>query len=97
MLAKRVAVLPEGPGWIFEPKWDGFRALVFRDHGEVTIQSRDENSTASWRSRPRVRTSPTSGPCSRSNTSVNVTADCTFAQLEVVPPLELETIFAMGR
>jgi ATP-dependent DNA ligase len=44
MLAKRVAELPDGPGWIFEPKWDGFRALVFRDGDEVLIQSRDEKS-----------------------------------------------------
>jgi ATP-dependent DNA ligase len=42
MLAKRVGELPEGEGWIFEPKWDGFRALVFRDRDEVLIQSRDE-------------------------------------------------------
>jgi ATP-dependent DNA ligase len=42
MLAKRVDALPEGPGWIFEPKWDGFRVLVFRDGGELLLQSRDE-------------------------------------------------------
>ena len=42
MLAKRVAELPEGDGWVFEPKWDGFRALVFRDGDEIFIQSRDE-------------------------------------------------------
>jgi ATP-dependent DNA ligase len=42
MLAKRVAELPEGADWIFEPKWDGFRALIFRDGDEVFIQSRDE-------------------------------------------------------
>jgi ATP-dependent DNA ligase len=42
MLAKRVAELPPGEGWIFEPKWDGFRALFFRDRDEVYIQSRDE-------------------------------------------------------
>src|ERR1700746_200991 len=42
MLAKRVAELPEGEDWIFEPKWDGFRALVFRDGDEILIQSRDE-------------------------------------------------------
>src|SRR5688572_15685664 len=41
MLAKRVGELPPGEGWIFEPKWDGFRALVFRDGDEVFIQSRD--------------------------------------------------------
>src|SRR6184192_1136436 len=42
MLAKRVAELPPGEDWIFEPKWDGFRALVFRDGDEILIQSRDE-------------------------------------------------------
>ena len=42
MLAKRVEALPEAEGWIFEPKWDGFRALVFRDGDEIEIQSRDE-------------------------------------------------------
>jgi ATP-dependent DNA ligase len=42
MLAKRVSELPPGEGWIFEPKWDGFRTLVFRDGDEVFIQSRDE-------------------------------------------------------
>src|ERR1044071_8634655 len=42
MLAKRVAELPRAGEWIFEPKWDGFRALVFRDGDEVMIQSRDE-------------------------------------------------------
>jgi ATP-dependent DNA ligase len=42
MLAKRVPELPEGDGWIFEPKWDGFRVLVFRDGRELFMQSRDE-------------------------------------------------------
>ncbi len=42
MLAKRVGELPEGEGFIFEPKWDGFRVLVFRDGDEVLLQSRDE-------------------------------------------------------
>ncbi|HXG25565.1 MAG TPA: ATP-dependent DNA ligase [Candidatus Binatia bacterium] len=41
MLAKAGDALPEGDGWLFEPKWDGFRALVFRDGDEVYIQSRD--------------------------------------------------------
>jgi ATP-dependent DNA ligase len=41
MLAKRVGELPDGVGWIFEPKWDGFRALMFRDGDEILIQSRD--------------------------------------------------------
>jgi ATP-dependent DNA ligase len=42
MLAKRVEELPGGEEWIFEPKWDGFRALIFRDRDEILIQSRDE-------------------------------------------------------
>ena len=42
MLAKRVGELPPAGDWIFEPKWDGFRALVFRDRDEILIQSRDE-------------------------------------------------------
>src|SRR5436189_5648923 len=42
MLAKRASELPLGGKWIFEPKWDGFRALVFRDGDEIVIQSRDE-------------------------------------------------------
>jgi ATP-dependent DNA ligase len=41
MLAKAAAGLPDGEGWLFEPKWDGFRALIFRDGDEVLIQSRD--------------------------------------------------------
>ena len=41
MLAKPSDGLPSGDGWLFEPKWDGFRAIVFRDGDEVLIQSRD--------------------------------------------------------
>jgi ATP-dependent DNA ligase len=41
MLAKRVDAVPHADGWLFEPKWDGFRAIVFRDGDELTIQSRD--------------------------------------------------------
>jgi ATP-dependent DNA ligase len=41
MLAKPTPEIPTGDGWVYEPKWDGFRALVFRDRGEVYVQSRD--------------------------------------------------------
>jgi len=41
MLAKPTPAIPDGDGWIYEPKWDGFRALVFRDGSEVHVQSRD--------------------------------------------------------
>jgi len=42
MLAKRVGELPSGGDWIFEPKWDGFRTLIFRDGDEILMQSRDQ-------------------------------------------------------
>jgi ATP-dependent DNA ligase len=42
MLAKRVDELPAEGDWVFEPKWDGFRAMVFRDGDEIFIQSRNE-------------------------------------------------------
>jgi ATP-dependent DNA ligase len=41
MLAKLASEMPDGDGWLYEPKWDGFRALVFRDGDEVLLQSRD--------------------------------------------------------
>jgi len=41
MLAKPVAAIPDGD-YVFEPKWDGFRSIVFRDGGEVEIGSRNE-------------------------------------------------------
>jgi ATP-dependent DNA ligase len=44
MLAKRVDEIPAGEDWLFEPKWDGFRALVFRETEEILIQSRDGKS-----------------------------------------------------
>lgn len=42
MEAKRVEVIPSGDQWVFEPKWDGFRALVFRDGDQVVIQSKNQ-------------------------------------------------------
>ena len=57
MLAKPVSDLPEG-AWSFEPKWDGFRTIVFCDGDEVELGSRRE--------RPMTRYFPevlaTSGP-----------------------------------
>jgi ATP-dependent DNA ligase len=41
MLARLADAIPDGPGWLYEPKWDGFRAIVFRDGDEIYIQSRD--------------------------------------------------------
>ncbi len=41
MLAKASDALPSGDGWLFEPKWDGFRAIVFRDGPRLHLQSRE--------------------------------------------------------
>jgi ATP-dependent DNA ligase len=42
MLAKSTDAVPEGDGWQFEPKWDGFRCIVFRDGPEIELGSRNE-------------------------------------------------------
>ena len=42
MLAKLTRTIPEGDGWLFEPKWDGFRCIVFRDGDEIELASRKE-------------------------------------------------------
>ena len=41
MLAKAAADVPTEAGYLFEPKWDGFRAIVFRGRDDLHIQSRD--------------------------------------------------------
>jgi ATP-dependent DNA ligase len=40
-LAKSSKALPEGEDWCYEPKWDGFRTIVFRDGDDVRLQSRN--------------------------------------------------------
>ena len=40
-LAKSSKELPEGDDWVYEPKWDGFRIIVFRDGDEIYLQSRN--------------------------------------------------------
>jgi ATP-dependent DNA ligase len=42
MLAKLTRELPEGEGLYYEPKWDGFRCIVFRDGDDVVLGSRNE-------------------------------------------------------
>ena len=41
MLARSAEQIPRGAGWRYEPKWDGFRAVVFRDGAEVHVGSRN--------------------------------------------------------
>ena len=40
MLAKLARSIPDGDGWLFEPKWDGFRCVVFRDGDRLELISR---------------------------------------------------------
>jgi ATP-dependent DNA ligase len=40
-LAKSAKELPEGDGWVYEPKWDGFRTIVFREGEDIYLQSRN--------------------------------------------------------
>jgi ATP-dependent DNA ligase len=40
-LARSAKELPEGQGWAYEPKWDGFRAIAFVDGADVHLQSRN--------------------------------------------------------
>jgi ATP-dependent DNA ligase len=48
MLANRLTEIPEEDGLVFEPKWDGFRTLVFRDGDELILQSRDKKPMARY-------------------------------------------------
>ena len=41
MLAKLARKIPAGDGWLFEPKWDGFRCIVFRDGDRLELISRN--------------------------------------------------------
>ena len=53
-LARPAKSLPEGEGWRFEPKWDGFRTIAFRDGGDIYLQSRN--------GKPMARYFPEIGP-----------------------------------
>jgi ATP-dependent DNA ligase len=48
MEALLAEALPEGPGWQFEPKWDGFRCLARRDGDEVTLTSKSGKPLARY-------------------------------------------------
>lgn len=43
-----VATIPEGPGWQYEPKWDGFRCLAQRDGGDVSLTSKNGQALARY-------------------------------------------------
>ena len=44
MDARLIAELPEGAGWQYEPKWDGFRCLAFRDADDIELQAKSGKS-----------------------------------------------------
>jgi ATP-dependent DNA ligase len=48
MLAKLTRELPVGEGWAYEPKWDGFRCIVFRDGDDVELGSRNTRSMSRY-------------------------------------------------
>ncbi|MFY9630342.1 MAG: hypothetical protein WAJ94_01885, partial [Candidatus Cybelea sp.] len=40
METRQVAKIPEGETWSYEPKWDGFRCIAFRDRSDIELQSK---------------------------------------------------------
>src|ERR1700760_2355277 len=44
MEARSVDTIPRGPEWQYEPKWDGFRCLLFRDRNKVDLRSKSGES-----------------------------------------------------
>src|SRR5690349_1317525 len=52
MAAQLVSKLPEGPDWLYELKWDGYRALLIKDGDSVEIRSRNDKDLT--RMYPRI-------------------------------------------
>ena len=48
MEARRKDVLPQSPGWQYEPKWDGFRCLIFKDGEEIEMRSKSGKDLARY-------------------------------------------------
>ncbi len=48
MEARSVKSIPKGSGWMYEPKWDGFRCLAFRDGQDVVLQSKSGQPLARY-------------------------------------------------
>jgi ATP-dependent DNA ligase len=48
MEAKLVSELPDGDGWLYEPKWDGFRCLAFKDGSTVELQGKSGKSLSRY-------------------------------------------------
>ena len=48
MEAVSVSAIPEGPGWQYEPKWDGFRCMAFKDGNKVDLQSKAQKMLTAY-------------------------------------------------
>jgi ATP-dependent DNA ligase len=48
MEAVSVSVIPVGPGWQYEPKWDGFRCLAFKDGNKIELQSKSQKPLTAY-------------------------------------------------
>ena len=48
MEALPVDAIPQGNDWQYEPKWDGFRCLAFRDGSKIELQSKSEQPLARY-------------------------------------------------
>ena len=48
MEALSVDGIPEGEEWQYEPKWDGFRCLAFRDEDQIELQSKSQQQLARY-------------------------------------------------
>ena len=89
MLAKVSEEIPRGEEWIYEPKWDGFRTLVFRDGKNIDLRSRNDRplnryfpeieqlllDTLPQSRRPRRRDHPSDA--GRHSTSTTCNSGCT--------------------
>ena len=61
MEARSVDAIPAGPEWQYEPKWDGFRCLAFRDGDEIALQSKAGEPLARYVEAARERAVPRAG------------------------------------
>ena len=72
MLCRSETEIPPGPGLVYEPKWDGFRCIVFRDGDESHLESRNEPPLAALlpgAARPPARRAPRRGAWSTARSS----------------------------
>ena len=65
MLAKLARTIPDGDGWLFEPKWDGFRCIVFRDGDDIELASRNERPFTRYFPELSTRCGGAAGPVRR--------------------------------